>query len=82
MKYRPQRGSLDVSMAEVVEVSGMDELLAAMLRGMEGWYPLDHRPSRSNVTVEPYGFDDRIGWDTYLVCASGHAWGFTDGPLT
>jgi hypothetical protein len=31
--------------------------------------------------VEPYYYDDRIGWDTHLVVTDGKARGFTDGPI-
>lgn len=33
------------------------------------------------VRVEPYCYDDRIEWDTYIVTLDGRATGFTDGPL-
>lgn len=38
-------------------------------------------PTPQNVTIEPYCFDERIGWDTYLVCIGGKAAMFTDGPI-
>jgi hypothetical protein len=81
MKYRPHRGSLDEAMAEAIDVNGLDELIAAMMRGLENWYPKDGRPTRANVTVEPYAYDERIKWNTHIVCVDGNAWGFTDGPL-
>lgn len=34
-----------------------------------------------NVTVEPYAYDDRIGWLTYLVCIDGKAVGYTNHSL-
>jgi hypothetical protein len=34
------------------------------------------------ITVEKYGtFDERIGWDTYIVCIDGNAVGFTNEKL-
>lgn len=33
------------------------------------------------IKVEPYCYDDRTGWKTYLVTVDGQAVGFTDGPL-
>lgn len=33
------------------------------------------------ISVKPYGFDSRIGWDTHMVTIDGNAVGFTDGPL-
>lgn len=36
----------------------------------------------SSITIEPYGFDARIGWDTHLVSVPGYGvLGFTNGPL-
>jgi len=35
----------------------------------------------SVISVEPYGYDVRIKWDTYLVTVEGLACGFTDGPV-
>lgn len=71
MKFRPQRGGLDAAMKEVVDVEGLTGL-AAHLKTL-GW-------KFENVTVEPYGFDKRIGWDTHLVCVDGKPVGYTDGP--
>ena len=34
------------------------------------------------LQVEPYGFDDRIGWDTHIVTIDGNAVGFTNGPVS
>jgi len=33
------------------------------------------------ILVEPYCFDSRIGWDTYIVTVDHRAVGFTDGPV-
>ena len=33
------------------------------------------------IKVEPYGFDDRIKWNTYIVTVDGKAIGFTDSPV-
>ena len=68
-------------MAEVVEVNDLPQLVRHMRRGVEAWYPKDELPTLSTTVVEPYGFDDRIGWDTHIVLVKGQAWGFTDGPL-
>jgi hypothetical protein len=35
----------------------------------------------SAITVRPYRYDQRIAWDTHIVCIEGRACGFTDGPL-
>lgn len=71
MKFRPQRGGLAEAMKEVVELDGMDAL-KARLRSL-GW-------PDGYVRVEPYAYDARIGWDTYIVTIDGNGVGFTDGP--
>ena len=80
--YRPHRGSLSASMADVVEVNDLPQLVRHMRREVERWYPKDELPTLENTKLEPYCFDDRIGWDTYLVTVKGKAWGYTNGPLT
>lgn len=79
-RFRPQRGGLRQSLDESKywEVLTRDILLAHLQQ-------LAMPPSRI-VSIEPYGFDPRIGWDTHLVlCAyqdgSVQPAGFTDGPL-
>lgn len=51
-------------MAEMVEIS--PEALLAVL-GAAG-----------TVSIEPYGFDKRCGWDTHAVMLDGRIVGFTD----
>lgn len=82
MKYRPHRGMLADAMAEVAELAPDRDVLVAHMRAeVSNWYPQDEMPTRENVEVKPYGFDQRIGWDTHIVTVKGNAWGFTDGPL-
>ncbi|AWN47122.1 hypothetical protein DK419_13040 [Methylobacterium terrae] len=78
--FRPQRGGLAEAMAEVRTIADRADLVAhlAATLGRCGVEVTD-----SMVKVEPYhGFDERIGWDTYIVTVDG--WGpagFTNGPL-
>lgn len=80
-RYRPQRGSLDKSMAEVVEVTDLAALVEHMRNSVKDWYPPEELPTVKNTKVVPYLFDDRIGWNTHIVISRGSPWGFTDGPL-
>lgn len=64
MKYRPHRRLLSEAMDEVVEVAGRAGLVAHLADDFAAWgYQLDE----ADVKVEPYGHDDRIGWDTHIV---------------
>lgn len=77
--YRPHRGGLSESMREVRTIKTFPELVRAMRAEVERWYPIDELPTEENTKLEPYGYDDRIGWQTYLVTVNGYAWGYTDG---
>ena len=70
MKYRSHRGGLAESMETVVELQPTLDALAVYLK-----------VPASRITVEPYSYDKRIGWNTHIVCIDGGACGFTDGPL-
>ena len=77
MKFRPQRGGLAEAMAEVQEIDPTIQGVSDALKSAYGSFaPI------GEITVEPYGYDDRIGWDTHLVCVNGNACGYTDGPVT
>lgn len=65
--FRPNREFLDEAMKEVQEVSCIKEI--EVITGY------------NNITVEPYSYDKRINWDTYIVCENGRGCGFTNGPL-
>lgn len=72
MKYRPQRGSLAESMAAQMTIESPTRLELAYWLG---------EPAE-DIEVKPYVYDDRIGWDTYIVVVRGNAVGFTDRGLS
>jgi hypothetical protein len=81
MKFREHRGGLAESMETVVEVANRVELIIHLAHLMER-YPgtvVDFQ----KIKIEPYGgWDERIGWDTYIVTLEGYGvLGFTNGPL-
>lgn len=67
MKYRPHRGSLHKAMAEVVELQDRSELIAYLANDLG--FQLDD----ADVRVEPYCYDDRIGWNTHIVTVRNKA---------
>ena len=70
MLFRPQRGGLSTAMREVREFDGTWEGLQALIQ------------PHQLESVKSYGFDGRIGWDTYIVVAKDWgAAGFTNGPV-
>ena len=80
MKFREHRGGLTESMATVVDVDGKTALIALMRDRLK---PYNFTFEDADLTVEPYVFDERIGWDTYIVSIKGYGVaGFTDGPAS
>lgn len=70
--FRPHRGTLADSMADAVPV--------------HSWHDIAFLTGFTVSAIEPYGFDARIGWDTYIVLTDDmatprQAIGFTNGPL-
>jgi len=72
--FRPHRSSLDDAMKEVIEIADRDALVRHLIR-------IEYANEKSDITVEKYVFDDRIGWDTHIVCINGNAIGFTNAAV-
>lgn len=66
--FRPNRRYLDEAMAEVREITSLEEVRPS-------YAPL------AKLTLEKYSYDKRINWDTYIALEDGNAFGFTNGPL-
>lgn len=64
MKFRPHRAQLDESMAEVVVLPDHAALVAHLANDLKRW---GYQLNETDVRVEPYVYDDRIGWDTHIV---------------
>lgn len=78
MKFREHKGHLDDSMKTVVDVTNR-EVLVKLLQSQ--LHPYGFVFGDEDLKVKPYCFDDRIGWDTYIVTIKGYGVaGFTDGP--
>lgn len=79
MKVREHRGSLADSMRTVREVAGREELFKLI---RETLAPFGELVEPEQIKIEPYGRDERIGWDTYLISVQGYGvWGMADGPI-
>lgn len=70
MKIRPASSFLDLDMAMkmVKEVKTLDELKREITEFTNGWF------NAETVTCLEHGYDDRTGWNTYLICCD-----FTNG---
>lgn len=63
-------------MQRVVEIPDYDTLMTYLRQECFYW-----NPTPENVTIKPYGYDERIDWNTHIVCIDGKAALFTDGQL-
>ncbi len=78
MKFREHREMLDDSMKTVVEVADRKELVS-LLRSRQF---CNFVFNDEDLKIEPYGYDNRINWDTHIVFIEDYGvFGFTDGPL-
>lgn len=79
MKYRPHTGGFDESMAQVIEVTTLEELKKEIQKTWE--------LEIVDVCIEHYYYDPRNMWDTHIVKVEfeneGEHWpiGFSDGEF-
>jgi hypothetical protein len=81
--FRPHRRLLADAMKEVVELSDKNALVSHIANGWKYFPNHGYDFNHDTINVKPYGFDDRIGWDTYIVTYKKgnhiHVEGFTNG---
>ena len=84
MKFRLHRGGLDESMATCVEIDRSKAALAAVIaRDMAVAFEGPRTVTAEDVSLEYYGFDERINWKTWVVLVRGFGVvGFTDSQVT
>jgi hypothetical protein len=71
MLYRPHRGVLADSMAEVKTFSSKAELVEYLENDLRHWPDLDHLDVNS-IHADYVCFDARVGWQTYNVILDGY----------
>lgn len=74
-QFRPQRGSFEESMNESVYVNPLTAETLGWVLGL-----FDIHAQYADITLQPYCYDERNKWNTYVVLVNGQAVGFTDGP--
>ena len=76
---RRHRGGLAESMATVQVVRDRAHLVEVI---RESLAPFGKNIEPDQISIEPYHFDARIGWNTYLICIEGYGvWGMSNGPI-
>lgn len=68
--------TIDEAMERVIEIPNRDALMDFLRKNYEFW-----KPTEENVTIKFYAKDDRIGWNTYLICVDGKAALFSDSDF-
>jgi hypothetical protein len=77
MLFRPVRGGLIDAMAEVKEVNSWQDLILAL-----DSYDRDRLAKPNGCLELQYQcWDDRIGWNSYLVVVNGQAAGYMNGLI-
>lgn len=78
MKFREHKGGLEASMRTAVWLKDRADLIRHVQWLLRG-YGIEIDPAL--LKVAPYGFDNRIGWNTHIVTLEGSygVIGFTDG---
>lgn len=76
MKFREHRGNLEESMEAVVELEPTGQAIIDHINKLRA---LVDAPPISAIEIDAYGFDARIGWETFSVrLPGGGVLGFTD----
>ncbi len=73
MLFRLHRGSLDNSMKTVKEVETLSDIIKYLKE--------DGLIDVKSLTCKFYCFDERINWNTYIICSKGQAVGFSNGMI-
>ena len=78
--YRDHRGLLADSMKTAREFQSKSALISELQNSLNKYGRGEHDCKR--ITIKPYGFDKRTGWDTHIVCLEDYGvLGFTDSPV-
>lgn len=79
VQFREHRGALADSLATARPIKDRAALIEDVRAALA---PFGLLATDAAVTVRPYCFDERTGWDTHIVSLDGYGvLGFTDGPL-
>lgn len=77
MLFREHKGDLDESMQTVFEFNTIIELVEHMSNLL---FPFGMTVTSDMVSITPYIYDHRIGWNTYIVVVKDYgAIGFANG---
>jgi hypothetical protein len=76
MLFREHRGSLDDAMKTCIPLPNTKEALVNHIKSLNLF---DDKSIHSGIVVAPYGYDERIQWNTHIVTILGYGViGFTN----
>jgi len=79
-QYRDHKGSLADAMKTVQTFTAKIYLIEYLQDKVDQFMPGKY--NCAHITIEPYGYDRRIRWNTYIVKLGGYGvFGFTDSPV-
>jgi hypothetical protein len=79
MLFREHKGGLFESMQTCVDVKDIDALYDLLSSRLSKY---GHNFTRGQMSIKPYGYDERIGWHANIVTIDGYGVaGFTDSLL-
>ena len=68
--------TLEEAMAQAVEIVDETALMNYLRKQYDFW-----QPTEQNVTIQPWGYDKRCDWNTYLICVDGKAALYANCPF-
>lgn len=75
--FRVHRGGLAKSLEDCIEVADLSDI-ANYLNTI---WTVGPSVELASLTCEPYAYDPRIDWNTYIILQNGQIIGFSNGPL-
>ena len=79
IQVRPVCGSLDEAMNQVSEFESLERFADHCYNEMKSVIGIDL--DKELFTTEPYGYDGRINWDTWIILYDGKPMAYSNGEL-
>ena len=81
-KFRPHRELLEEAMTELQIFETKEDLLTYLTTKYNLFSACEKADLEKHLIIEPYRYDYRINWDTYIVYLPDQGiLGFTNGPV-
>ena len=81
IQVRPVRGGLDEAMAQVKDFESLSDYADHIYNEHNWMFRNGKGVNKELFTTEPYGYDDRINWDTWIILYDGKPMAYSNGEL-